>query len=97
MMTKAYIFSSLLMLVPLVQADTVEVDILGMSCSFCVEGLQDRLSRLPDVAQVDVSLKNKVVRIVSEEEPLDMDRVRSAIIEAGFTPAEVRHIRNDEQ
>jgi len=55
------------------------------------------LSDLPDVAQVDVSLKNKIVRIVSEEKPLDMDRVRNAIIEAGFTPAEVRHIRNDEQ
>ncbi len=97
MKTKAYIFSLLLMLVPLVHADTVEVDILGMSCSFCVEGLHDRLTQLPDVTRVDVSLKNKIVRIVSEEESLDMDRVRNAIIEAGFTPAEVRHIRNDEQ
>ncbi len=84
------------MLATLGQADTVEVDILGMSCSFCVEGLENKLSELPDVAHVDVSLKNKVVRIVSKEDSLDMERVRSAIIDAGFTPAEVRKIRTDE-
>ena len=96
-MIRAIVFSFLLVLIPSAQADTVEVDILGMSCSFCVEGLENKLSQLPDVAQVDVSLKNKTVRIVSEDESLDMDRVRSAIIDAGFTPAEVRNIANDRQ
>ena len=95
-MIRPFLLPFLLMLVSLAQAETVEVDILGMSCSFCVEGLADNLSQLPDVARVDVSLKNKVVRIVSAEESLDMDRVRSAIIDAGFTPAEVRKIRTDE-
>jgi len=97
MMTKTLIFTLLLMLAPPCQADTVEVDILGMSCSFCVEGLKDELSQLPDVAQVEVSLKQKVVRIVSKGQSLDMDRVRSAIIDAGFTPSEVRHLGDDKQ
>lgn len=96
-MIKAYIFSFLLILASLVQADTIVVDILGMSCSFCVEGLENRLSQLPDVAQVEVSLKNKTVRIVSEQGALDLDRVRGAIIDAGFTPAEVRNLNNEEQ
>ena len=79
-----------------VQADTVEVEIHGMTCSFCVEGLQAELVQLPDVARVDVSLKNKVVRLVSEGDSLDMDRVREAIIDAGFTPTQTRHVESDE-
>ncbi len=77
------------------RAETVEVDIHGMTCAFCVEGLQNELSQLPDVARVDVSLKNKKVRIVSVGESLDMERVRSAIIDAGYTPMEVRHSDDD--
>ena len=95
-MTKVLAFALILLALP-AQADTVEVDILGMSCSFCVEGLQVELSQLPDVAQVDVSLKNKKVRIISKGESLDLDRVRSAIIDAGYTPSEIRHLGDDEQ
>lgn len=79
-----------------VKAETVEVKIHGMTCSFCVEGLQAELSGLPDVAQVDVSLKNKKVRLVSTGESLDMDRVRNAINDAGFTPIETLHLESEE-
>lgn len=97
MMARIPIFAFFLLLALPVQADKVEVDILGMTCSFCVEGLQDELSQLPDVAQVDVSLKNKKVRIISKGESLDLDRVRSTIIDAGYTPSEIRHLGDDEQ
>ena len=80
----------------LVEAETVEIDIHGMSCAFCVEGLQKQLSKLPDIAQVDVSLKRKKVRIESKGEELDMERVRKAIVDAGFTPVESRTITNDQ-
>ena len=73
-------------------AEVVEVDIHGMTCAFCVEGLHRELSELPDVSKVDVSLKNKKVRIVSDGETLDIDRVREAIIDAGFTPVEIHHV-----
>ncbi len=96
-MIKAVLFSLLILPFTVAQAETVEVDIHGMTCSFCVEGLQNQLSRLPDVAQVDVSLKNKKVRIISDAESLDMVRVRSAIIDAGYTPVEVRHLGDDER
>ena len=96
-MIKAVLFALLILPFSMAQAETVEVDIHGMTCSFCVEGLHNELSRLPDVAQVDVSLKNKKVRIISNTESLDMVRVRSAIIDAGYTPVEVRHLGDDER
>ena len=83
----------LLMFLPLAAtADRVEIDIHGMSCSFCVEGLQDELSQLPDVEQVQVSLKNKKVLIISKEGDLDLDRIKRAIVDSGYTPKEIRHI-----
>jgi len=83
----------LLMSLPLIAvADMVEIDIHGMSCSFCVEGLQKELSQLPGIERVEVSLKNKKVLIVSGGEELDLERVNQAIIDSGFTPMETRHI-----
>ncbi len=94
-MIKAVLFSLLMLPFTMARADIVEVDIHGMTCSFCVEGLHNELSRLPDVARVEVSLKNKKVRIISVAQSLDMERVRSAIIDAGYTPVEVRHLGDE--
>lgn len=79
----------------LVQAETVEIDIHGMSCAFCVEGLQKQLSKLPDIVKVDVSLRLKKVRIESKGKELDMERVRKAIFDAGFTPVESHKVTSD--
>ena len=95
-MIRLVLFLFLMLHLAMVRAETVEVDIHGMTCSFCVEGLKDELSQLPDVARVDVSLKHKKVRITSTGESLDMERVQSAIVDAGFTPMEVRHLGDDE-
>lgn len=94
-MYRVIIIFALLMPFNWVQAEIVEVDIHGMTCAFCVEGLQQQLSKLPDVAKVEVSLKFKKVRIQSIAGQLDMERVREAIIDAGYTPVESRQIAHD--
>jgi len=38
---------------------TVEIDVHGMTCAFCVDSLQTKLQKLPHVNKVDVSLKHK--------------------------------------
>ena len=91
-MTRIWILFMLILPFAVAQAEMVEVEIHGMTCAFCVEGLHSELSELPDVSKVDVSLKNKKVRIVSDGETLDIDGVRKAIIDAGFTPVEIRHV-----
>jgi len=91
-MTRIWILFMLILPFAVAQAEMVEVEIHGMTCAFCVEGLRRELSELPDVSEVNVSLKNKKVRIASVGETLDLDRVRKAVIDAGFTPVEVRHL-----
>ena len=91
-MNRNWVFCMLILPFAMARAEVMEVDIHGLTCAFCVEGLHRELSELPDVSKVEVSLKNKKVRIVSDGATLDIDRVRKAIIDAGFTPVEIRHV-----
>lgn len=70
----------------------VEVTIHGMTCAFCVAGLERKLQRLPDVATVEVSLAQKTVRLTPKGGTLDLERVRQTIVDAGFTPVEIRSV-----
>ena len=77
-------------------AATIEVDVQGLTCAFCVDSLQRQLKKLPDIEQVDVSLKSKKVRIVSSADHIDIDRIREIVIDSGFTPVHVSTIEDEE-
>lgn len=76
-------------------ADTIEVDVHGLTCAFCVDSLQRQLKKLPDIEKVEVSLKTKKVRIVSSSEHIDRARVREIVIDSGFTPVNIRTIQDE--
>ena len=80
----------------LAEQQVVEIDIAGMTCPFCVYGVQKNLSRLPGVEQCDVSLKHKKARIVmaSGVTP-EIERIRKVILDAGFTPGEAIQTLDD--
>ncbi len=68
----------------------IEIEVSGMTCPFCVYGTEKQLSKLQGVEAADVSLKNKRARIVMKQgESADLEAVRKAIVDAGFTPGDV--------
>ena len=73
------------------EANVVEIEVTGMICAFCVEGLQSSLLKLPGVEGAEVSLKHSLARIEldSAHEP-DVAAIKQAIVDAGFTPGDVR-------
>lgn len=71
-------------------SDVVEVEVHGMTCGFCVDAVQRNLRKLPDVANAEVSLKQKKVKIYAKDEVLDFERIRQAIVNSGFTPIAIR-------
>ncbi len=73
-------------------AETLEIDVNGMTCAFCVDSLQRKLGKLPEIAQVEVSLKNKKVKLDTGDEKADIDAIKQAIIDSGFTPVKV-HVK----
>ncbi len=75
---------------------TIELDVHGLTCGFCVDAVQRNLSKLPGVKTVQISLQSNKVRIESDEENLDLDQVKQTILDSGFTPVNV-HVVGDVQ
>lgn len=94
-MTKGRIvFAWLLLSGPLAaladESPVLEIEVRGMVCAFCVEGLRSKLAELPGVEDVQVSLKQNLARIeIDEGHEMDLDMLRRTIIDAGFTPGNV--------
>lgn len=76
---------------PLLAAHYV-IDIHGMTCAFCVDGLERSLKKHPDVTEVQVSLKHKKVRMETRGEVMDLDAIRQIVIDAGFTPIRIERL-----
>jgi len=72
------------------ESNIVEIDVQGMTCAFCVDGLHASLIKLPGVTQAEVSLKKSRARLKLEPgQTPDLAAIRKAIIDAGFTPGEL--------
>ena len=69
-----------------VEQQTIEIEVTGMTCPFCVYGTEKKLRKLEGVENVDVSLDKKKARIVMKEgQTADIDAIKKAITDAGFT------------
>jgi copper chaperone CopZ len=76
--------------------EVLEIDISGMTCSFCVYGVEKNLGKLPGVDNVEVSLEANKARVIMEPgESADEDSIRECILDAGFTPGEARRYTKD--
>ena len=77
------------------QAAQYEIDIHGMTCAFCVDGLERNLKKRTDIVDVQASLKHKRVRIETRGELVDLEAIRQTVIDAGFTPVRVERITDE--
>lgn len=73
------------------ERQVVDIDVQGMTCPFCVHGLQKSFAKAPEVDRADASLKEHKVRVVLRPgaQP-DLVRYKQLIRDAGFTPGESR-------
>ena len=71
----------------------LEIDINGMTCPFCVYSLEKELGKLSEVKQVLISLKSNKARLTLKEGAhIDSDTLQEVVLEAGYTPGEVRDV-----
>lgn len=72
-------------------ARTVEMDVNGLVCAFCAQGIEKTLRGFPATADVYVSLENRIVAIqLKEGADIDDDTLRKAITNAGYTVVAIR-------
>ena len=66
-------------------ATSVKATVNGMVCSFCAQGIEKRLSKLPAAKAVYVDLKLKVVAVEAKDgQTLDLQQINSEIVDAGY-------------
>ncbi|MBC7386166.1 MAG: heavy-metal-associated domain-containing protein [Cryobacterium sp.] len=64
---------------------TIEVRVNGMVCAFCAQGITKKFSAKPGVKKVDVSLKEKTVKLdMSDDQDLKDSEIISILKDSGY-------------
>lgn len=64
---------------------TITVQVNGMVCAFCAQGIEKKVRALPQVEDVYVNLKQKVVAVqVKEGQVLSTDTLTTLVKDAGY-------------
>lgn len=81
---KGLVFS-LLLLSASAFAETVKVDVNGMVCSMCIQGIKKKFSNVDHVTNVDVNLDSKVVTLITHgKNDVPDEKIKKLITEAGY-------------
>lgn len=74
---------------------TIQMQVDGLVCAFCAQGISKRLGKLDATAEVFVSLENGLVAVaLKPSQDIADDQLRSELTEAGYT---VRTIERREE
>lgn len=75
----------------LVSAKTIEMDVNGLVCAFCAQGIQKTLKAFPAAEAVYVSLENRIVAVqLKDGSDIDDAILRKAITDSGYTVVAIR-------
>ncbi len=83
---KALIATVLMGLSSLAYAQTIEMNVNGLVCAFCAQGIEKTLKAFPATDDVFVSLENRIVAVqLKHGTDIDDATLRKAITDAGYT------------
>jgi len=89
---RIFILALLFWLVPAqAPAATIEMEVNGLVCAFCAQGIEKKLRAFPATADVVVSLEEKLVALSTRngEDIADAD-LEAALTHAGYTVKAIR-------
>ena len=67
------------------RSSTIEMDVDGLVCAFCAQGIEKRLQKMPATKAVFVDLKQKIVAVEAKDgQKLDGKAITAEITDAGY-------------
>ena len=67
-------------------AETAKVQVNGMVCAFCAQGIKKKFAENPNVESCEVDLDKKIVEIkMKKDKKVSDDDIRKTIKDAGYT------------
>jgi copper chaperone CopZ len=68
------------------EAETIEMNVNGLVCAFCAQGIEKQLRKFPATADVIVSLEQKLVAVgLKDGQDIPDTELRRALTNAGYT------------
>ena len=72
-------------------AGTIEMNVNGLVCAFCAQGIEKKLRKLPATADVVVSLEQRLVAVALKDgQDIPDADLRKALTDAGYTVTAIR-------
>jgi copper chaperone CopZ len=66
-------------------ASSLKLQVNGMVCSFCAQGIEKRLKGIPEAGPIFIDLRSKVVAVEARTgQTLNAERVATEVREAGY-------------
>lgn len=92
---KTLLFAGLAGLSSFASAKTIEMDVNGLVCAFCAQGISKTLKAFPASDGVFVSLEHRIVAVhLKDDQDIADPTLRKAITDAGYKVVAIR--RTDE-
>jgi copper chaperone CopZ len=89
------LIATLALAVPTAYATTIQMTVNGLVCAFCAQGIEKKLRKLPETADVFVSLEQKVVAVALKDgHDIPDPTLKKALTDAGYTVVDIH--RTDE-
>lgn len=85
---KTILFSLLLALssVTFAVEKNITVNVKGMVCAFCAQGITKKFNSEPTISKVDVSLEKKIVKLSTKEgQDIPDSKIEIILKDSGFT------------
>ena len=80
------LISLMIMATASVQAATIEMNVNGLVCAFCAQGIEKQLRKFPATADVVVSLEQKLVAVgLKDGQDIPDAELLRALTNAGYT------------
>ena len=91
---RSVLMSVLLAATTAAPARSVEMEVNGLVCAFCAQGIQKAIRKLPATQDVFVSLEHRIVAVqLKDGQDIPDEQLRGAVTDAGY--ATVRIERSD--
>lgn len=75
-------------------AKPITVQVKGMVCGFCAQGIEKKFKALPEVSTVKVSLETKKVDVDTKEgKDVPDDQIKKIISEAGYDVVKIERAK----
>lgn len=89
------VLTSVLLVMPaFAQAKPITVQVKGMVCAFCAQGIEKKFKALPEISNVHVSLETKLVSLDTKEgKDVSDEQIKAIVTEAGYEMVKVERAK----